>query len=90
MFYGAAHATAWDFDFPTEVERWLWRIACVDTIAGGISLLAVFSIVVFYHEPGRKLLWRSFFAREVGVMPILFRAVIVVGLLNLLFFLMAR
>lgn len=90
MFYGAAHATAWGFIFPTDVERLLWRIACIDTIAGVISLLAVFSVVVFYHEHGQKLLLKSFFTREPGIMSILYRMVIVVGLVNFPFFLLSR
>ena len=90
MFYGAAHATAWAFVFPTSVERLLWRIACIDTIAGVISLLAVFSVVVFYNEHGHKQLLASFFTREPGIMPWPYRLVIVIGLLNFPFFVMAR
>ena len=90
MFYGAAHATAWNFLFPTSTERLLWRIACVDTIAGVISLLAVFSVVVFYHEHGLKLLKKSFLTREPGIISILYRVVIIIGLLNFPFFLASR
>ena len=90
MFYGAAHATAWDFIFPTDIERLLWRIACVDTIAGVISLLAFFSIVVFYHEHGHKLLLRSFFARERGLMPLLYRLIVLVGVINFPFWILSR
>ena len=90
MFYGAAHATAWDFVFPTPVERFLWRIACIDTIAGVISLLAIFSVVVFYYEHGFRLLWKSFFTREPGLLPLLYRLVILIGLLNAPFFILSR
>lgn len=78
MFYGAAHVTAWSFVFPTDVERLLWRIACIDTIAGVISLLAIFSIVVFLHEHGQKLFLKSFFTWEPGVLSLLYRLVILV------------
>ena len=90
MFYGAAHATAWAFAFPTHTERLLWRIACIDTIAGVISLLAIFSVVVFYHEHGFQLLLKSFFTREPGVMPLLYRLVILIGLFNFPFFILSR
>ena len=90
MFYGAAHATAWTFIFPTDVERLLWRIACIDTIAGVISLLAVFSVVVFVHEHGLKLLLKSFFTREPGMMSFLYRLVILIGVLNFPFFILSR
>lgn len=90
MFYGAAHATAWDFLFPTDTERLLWRVACIDTIAGVISLLAVFSVVVFLHEHGRKQLLKSFFQREKGISSILYRVVIVIGLINFPIFVISR
>lgn len=89
-FYGAAHATAWAFVFPTDVERLLWRIACIDTIAGVISLLAIVSVVVFLHEHGHKLLLKSFFAREQGVMSLLYRLVILIGVLNFPLFILLR
>lgn len=90
MFYGAAHATAWDFIFPTDIERLLWRISCVDTIAGVFSLLAFFSITVFYHEHGHKLLLTSFFARERGLMPLLYRLIILIGVINFPFWILSR
>ncbi|MCJ1433580.1 hypothetical protein MMC27_002943 [Xylographa pallens] len=90
MFYGAAHATAWGFVFPTDVERLLWRIACIDTIAGVISLLAIFSVVVFLHEHGHKVLLKSFFTREPGIMSLLYRAVILIGILNIPLFIISR
>ncbi|KAL8653966.1 MAG: hypothetical protein Q9226_003621 [Calogaya cf. arnoldii] len=90
MFYGAAHATAWTFIFPTVVERLLWRIACIDTIAGVVSLLAFFSIVVFHHEHGHKQLPKSFLTREPGIMPLVYRLVVVVGVLNFPFWILSR
>lgn len=90
MFYGAAHVTAWSFVFPTDVERLLWRIACIDTIAGVISLLAIFSIVVFLHEHGQKLFLKSFFTWESGVLSLLCRLVILVGVLNFPLFILSR
>ena len=90
MFYGAAHTTAWKFAFPTNVERLLWRVACVDTIGGVISLLAIFSIVVFLHEHDSKMLLRAFFAREKGIMPLLYRMLIIVGVVNVPFFMLSR
>ena len=89
-FYGAAHATAWTFAFPTATERLLWRIACVDTIAGVVSLLAVFSVAVFHREHGFRLLVQSFLMREKGAMAWLYRAVVVIGLLNFPLFVAAR
>ncbi|KAL8973539.1 MAG: hypothetical protein Q9197_002226 [Variospora fuerteventurae] len=90
MFYGAAHATAWMFIFPTNVERLLWRISCLDTIAGVVSLLACFSIIVFHHEHGQKLMLKSFFSRERGMMPLLYRLVILLGVVNFPLWILSR
>ena len=88
--YGAAHATAWNFVFPTHVERLLWRIACVDTIVGVVSLLAIFSVAVFLHEHDYKVFLRSFFTREPGVMSLLYRVAILIGILNFPLFILSR
>ncbi|KAL8846228.1 MAG: hypothetical protein Q9221_008673 [Calogaya cf. arnoldii] len=90
MFYGAAHATAWTFLFPTDLERLLWRIACIDTIAGVVSLLAFFSVVVFQHEHGHEQLLKSFLTREPGFMPLVYRLVVVVGVLNFPLWILSR
>ncbi|KAF2493117.1 hypothetical protein BU16DRAFT_465657 [Lophium mytilinum] len=33
MVFGAGHCIAWDFEFPTQVEQTLWRVASVATAA---------------------------------------------------------
>ena len=55
-----------------------------------VSLLAVFSVVVFHHEHGFRLLRRSFFAREFGVMPLLYRVMVLIGLLSFPLFVLSR
>ena len=50
--------------------------------AGVISLLVLFSIVVFQHEHGREQLLKSFWAQEPGKMPLLYRLVVAIGVLN--------
>lgn len=90
MFYGAAHVTAWAFVFPTDTERLLWRVACIDTIGGVISLLAIFSVVVFLHEHGHRLLLKFFFTREPGIMSLLYRLMILIGVLNFPLFILSR
>ena len=90
MFYGAAHCTAWNFIFPSRIERFVWRIACVDTVAGVISLLALFSIFVYLHEHEPRSLIKAYFAPEHGVMSWLYRVVITVGILNVPLFALSR
>jgi hypothetical protein len=35
IVYGSVHLAAWNFDFPTKVEKIMWRVACA-LVAGGI------------------------------------------------------
>ncbi len=89
-FYGATHLSAWNFEFPTSTEHFLWKIACIDTVAGTASLLALFSVIVYLHEHGWKNLKHAIFVNEPGIMPWLYRLIIFVGLLNTPFYLLSR
>lgn len=89
-FYGVCHILAWKFEFPTSIERILWRIACIDAIAGMISLLALFSIVIYLHEHNWKSLRNALLAHEPGIMPWIYRLVILFGVLNIPVFLLSR
>ena len=90
LFYGAAHTTAWNFEFPTYTEQLLWKIACLDIMGGVISELAMFSFAVFLHEHDLHNLLAAIFTREPGIMAYLYRAVILVGVLNIPLFLLSR
>ena len=68
----------------------LRRVACIDTIAGVSSLLATFSVVVFHHEHGFRLLLKSFSSREPEVMSLLYRFVILIGIYNFAFFILSK
>ena len=50
--FGAVHFAAWNFDFPSPVERLLWRISC--GLLGGFPLLATSSYVIAQHVPNRR------------------------------------
>ncbi|MCJ1265909.1 hypothetical protein MMC22_005791 [Lobaria immixta] len=89
-FFGGCHILAWNFEFPTSIERRLWRIACIDTIVGTISLLAMFSIVIYLHEHNWKSLRNALLAHELGMLPWIYRLVILFGVLNIPFFLLSR
>lgn len=89
-FYGVAHILAWNFEFPTAVERLLWKIACIDTIVGTISLLAIFSIVIYLHEHSWKSLRSALLAHEPGILPWIYRLVVFLGVLNTPLFLLSR
>lgn len=89
-FYGATHTLAWNFLFPTPVERLLWRIASIDVIAGAATVLALFSVVVYLHEHEKRSLIISIVTKEAGVLPILFRVLIFIGLINVPLFLFSR
>lgn len=89
-FYGAVHMLALPFEFPNPIERLLWKIACIDIIAGTISLLAIFSIVIYLHEHDSRSLWNAILDIEPGILPWLYRLVILIGVLNLPLFVLSR
>lgn len=60
--FGGLHLIAWDFVFPSPVERWLW-------LASSIATMAVPFYAIYYHQLsntgwGRKLLDRQHILRE--------------------------
>ena len=89
-FYGATHALAWNFPFPSPAERLLWRIASIDIMAGTVTILALFSVAVYLHEHEARSLSTSIATKEPGVLPILFRTFVLAGLLNVPLFLLSR
>lgn len=89
-FYGASHALAWHFPFPSPAERLLWRIASIDVIAGAVTILALIPVAVYLHEHEPRSLITSFWAREPGAVPILYRLLVLVGLLNVPLFFFSR
>lgn len=88
--YGAAHMVAWNYGFPTPLERVLWRTACVDTVLGWISLLALFAIVIYLREHSLGSLLRAFGEQEPGWLPFVFRLLVLAGLLNVPLFFASR
>ena len=89
-FYGIAHMLAWQFEFPTRIEQMLWRVACIDIIAGTITTLAIFSITIYLLEHDWKSLCNAILAQEPGIMPWIYRLFILIGVVNLPFFLVSR
>ena len=90
IFYGAAHMSAWNFTFPTSIEHLLWKVACIDIIAGVTSLLALFSIVIYLYRHNWKSLRLAIIAIEPGILPWLYRIVIILGLVNVPLYLLSR
>lgn len=39
IIFGAIHLIAWNFDFPTSVDRWLWRVSSL--VMTGVPTLAI-------------------------------------------------
>ena len=89
-FYGVTHALAWHFPFPSPAERLLWRIASIDVVSGVVTILALFSVAVYLHEHEPRSLISSFWTKEPGVLPILYRILVLLGLLNLPLFFFSR
>ena len=47
VLFGAVHFVAWNFEFPTPVERLLWRISC--TVLVTFPLLGTFNYWLMQH-----------------------------------------
>ncbi|MCJ1379284.1 hypothetical protein MMC17_002385 [Xylographa soralifera] len=56
IVFGGIHVAAWDFTFPTEVERDLWRVASVMSM----TLLPILYSVLLYNEFVRYIEYRLF------------------------------
>jgi hypothetical protein len=41
LLYGALHALAWQYQFPTYAEEMIWRCACVATASSGLIVLII-------------------------------------------------
>jgi hypothetical protein len=44
--YGGVHLTAWNFEFPSDIERLLWKIACFDIISTMVALVVIVWVVL--------------------------------------------
>ncbi|KAJ7130504.1 hypothetical protein C8R44DRAFT_732019 [Mycena epipterygia] len=53
--FGAIHCAAWDADFPSTIEKWMWRSCSLMVAAtpAAIGLAVAFSKVAFSNEPTR-------------------------------------
>jgi len=57
VIFGAVHCVAWDFTFPTQLEKVLWRVCSIATVVAvplnlGINAL---SMAVFGHLPSMAI-----------------------------------
>ena len=53
MAYSGLHFIAWDFIFPTQVERIIWRVNCIVMV----STASIFFASEFYHNELRTGRW---------------------------------
>ncbi|GJE90691.1 hypothetical protein PsYK624_068350 [Phanerochaete sordida] len=53
--YGVVHVLAWDAQFPTPVERTLWRSAAVTLIVLGLAFFQYAAISTQADSPGRRV-----------------------------------
>lgn len=50
LVFGAVHLAAWNFVFPTTIERWLWRISSLITTGLPLITMAILGLVTFFME----------------------------------------
>ncbi len=46
ILFGSLHCLAWDFTFPTSIERLLWRISAI--LTNGLPILAMITNLIFW------------------------------------------
>lgn len=59
VIYCAIHFIGWNFDFPTNIERTLWRASCI-TISG---CALIFWVCETYQDGVRLRRWESWYAK---------------------------
>ncbi|KAL8818127.1 MAG: hypothetical protein Q9223_003168 [Gallowayella weberi] len=59
MAYCGLHFAAWDFDFPTSVERYLWRVASIAICACAF----IFWVCETYQDGHRLGRWERWYAK---------------------------
>jgi hypothetical protein len=65
LCYGGIHAAAWNFDFPTNIERMMWRVACISAMAGFIGMGYFMSVIEsFSSELSTGVPFSRILARE--------------------------
>ena len=59
LVYAAIHVSAWDWTFPTRVEKILWRLASLILLGSTITFWVFESIAIWYrYNGGEKFLYR--------------------------------
>jgi hypothetical protein len=86
VIFGGIHVAAWNFDFPTTVERDIWRAA---SIASAVLMPVMYS-ALFYNEfvaGFKSRLFLKFWNIVFGSLYLLVRLVLLVEVFRTLFYL---
>ena len=60
IIYGGIHLNAWAFDFPTSVERIIWKVCYIDIMATLVSFIAMVVVIGdFIRRLDRLIYWVS-------------------------------
>lgn len=91
LIFGAFHCFAWNFVFPTLIERTLWRVSSVFTSASVPLFYVIWYIVNVFtvDRPDRRWPWRAraLLLRPFFLLYLVCRLVIIVEAVRSLFFL---
>lgn len=84
LVLGAIHVAGWSFDFPSDADMWLWRIA--SCVSAGVLLIGAALVDIFEkYDAGR--IW---YVALVATVPVLYgvsRLVLIVEMIRTLFYL---
>lgn len=60
---GAMHIPAWSIRFPTEIEAWLWRAACIAIVVSAVIFTCIVA-VTNYDKRFLRAMWETRFLNQ--------------------------
>jgi hypothetical protein len=83
--YGGIHLTTWHFDFPSDIEKLLWKISSIVVVSSGVlapGLLLWSELICHYGVLKGTYLTLNPLARETSNLPIVVRVVGVLAIVT--------
>lgn len=83
--YGGIHLSAWNFNFPSRIEKFLWMIACFDIMGAvfvGFIFMLVLHVTTHMGDEYDHMFWKtlaSFISVLYGIVGLPFVAVYVIS-----------
>jgi hypothetical protein len=59
--YGGIHLTAWDLEFPSGIERLMWKLSCLDIIITMVVIVVILWVTFGWFEAGGEFVISTVF-----------------------------